>query len=123
MKSLLLLFATLTLANHGHAAAFSLERCQQTALSSQDQLHCLDLATREEDWRLNLAYRAARASIQPSRRKVLRDVQRLWIKYRDAKCGFYYHPQSGRGGLLDLQQCLLDETRQRRRELEALGSR
>ncbi|NRF27991.1 DUF1311 domain-containing protein [Vibrio coralliilyticus] len=72
------------------------------------------------DAELNVAYQQRMKLIQPYRRNDLRDVQQLWIRYRDGKCGLFYHKQSGFGGLLDAQQCMLDETLLRTAELKAL---
>ncbi|WP_318439095.1 lysozyme inhibitor LprI family protein [Photobacterium leiognathi] len=47
----------------------------------------------------------------------LRKTQRLWIQYRDAKCGMFYHSESGSGGLEDLNDCMIKETIQRTKEL------
>ncbi len=114
----LLLAALPALATPGPDPA--LTRCLETALATHDQLDCLRAAKAREDARLNRAYRAALARIEAERRPQLREVQRLWIRYRDARCRFFYHRYSGSSGLLDVEQCLLDETRRRADELERL---
>ncbi len=97
-----------------------LDRCFEAAPSTHDQLACLRAATAREDARLNRAYRDALARIEAFRRPRLREVQRLWIRYRDARCHFFYHEHSGSSGLLDVEQCLREETRRRADELERL---
>ena len=56
----------------------------------------------------------------PDKRLPLQDVQRLWIKYRDANCGF---AGSATGGTIDQVNgsgCVLDMTQTRAQELEDL---
>ncbi len=96
------------------------ERCQQSALSSADILGCMETELRRVDRLLNRRYRQAMAGIQPFRRDELRRVQRLWIRYRDARCGFFNHRESGSGGRLDEMQCRIDETARRAQELSEL---
>jgi len=86
------------------------DRCVQNAQSTADALACLDAEYRRQDEKLNAAYREARQRLQPFRRDTLRDVQRAWMAYRDAKCRFYRHKESGSGGALDAVQCLVDTT-------------
>ncbi len=104
----------------GVAAAGPYERCLETAGgATQPVLACMAQALKREDVRLNAAYRRMMAALPEPRRRALREVQRAWIRYRDLKCRFLYHPTSGSGGLQDQQQCLIDETRRRAGELEA----
>ena len=79
---------------------------------------CLEEELNREDKRLNTAYKKAKESIQPFRRESLKKVQLAWIAYRDAKCGFLHHKESGSSGSLDEQECLIKETMSRAKELE-----
>ncbi len=105
-----------------HAAKTSAiyQQCEQAALSEYDVLACIESETNRQDQRLNRNYHAAMQRIEAFRQADLRKIQRLWIKYRDAKCGFFYHRHSGSGGLVDASQCRMEETIQRADELEAL---
>ncbi len=94
------------------------EQCSRNAHGSADELACLDAEFRRQDACLNRIYKMVRAKIQPSRRKALRDLQRRWIAYRDAKCTFFNHETSGSGGVMDVAQCLVDETIERTVELQ-----
>ncbi len=96
------------------------ERCQQSAFSSADILGCMENELRRVDGLLNRYYRQAMDRIQPFRHDELRRMQRLWIRYRDARCGFFNNRESGSGGLLDEMQCRIDETARRARELSEL---
>ncbi len=81
---------------------------------------CIEQELKVQDKQLNIAYHKAKKSIQPFRVNALKEMQRAWIKYRDAKCGFFYHKQSGSGGVTDALQCTLDETIHRIKELKEL---
>ncbi len=101
-------------------APLSYEQCQRQAFSSADFRHCMQQELKRVDGLLNRYYRQAMKTLQPFRRPELRRVQRLWIAYRDARCGFFNHAESGSGGVLDELQCLIDETARRARELSEL---
>ena len=79
---------------------------------------CLEEELNREDKKLNTAYKKAKESIQPFRRESLKKVQLAWIAYRDAKCGFLHHKESGSSGSLDEQECLIKETMIRAKELK-----
>ncbi len=96
------------------------DRCMEEAMGTADVVACMEAEIGRQDRRLNENYRKAMKMLSKERRKVLRSVQRRWIRYRDAKCGFLYFSQSGSGGLEDMQQCLLIETIRRADELENL---
>jgi uncharacterized protein YecT (DUF1311 family) len=87
------------------------------ALSNADAIICIKQELNFQDKKLNQAYKKAINKVQPFRKKDLRDIQRMWIKYRDKKCSFYYHKESGSGGLSDMLECKLDETIKRTIEL------
>ena len=81
---------------------------------------CIEEELKHQDKKLNTAYREAKKSIQPFRLKSLRDIQKAWIKYRDKKCSFFHHKESGLGGVTDALQCELDMTIKRARELKKI---
>ena len=113
---LLLASATASPASPGPASS-GYSRCLQSALSSVAVLGCMNAELKRVDRQLNRNYRRAMGEIQPFRRDELRRMQRLWIRYRDARCGFFNHRESGSGGRLDEMQCRIDETARRAREL------
>jgi uncharacterized protein YecT (DUF1311 family) len=78
---------------------------------------CVADLTKTWDNRLNRAYKTVMARQDASRKTALRDVQRLWIKYRDANCGFY---AEGPGSISQVTaaECLRFMTKQRALELE-----
>lgn len=85
---------------------------------------CLDREWRYWDARLNAVYQnemakakamdAEMASIGatvPSQSDALREMQRAWIPYRDARCGFEYSQWGGgTGGGPAITACMMQET-------------
>jgi uncharacterized protein YecT (DUF1311 family) len=118
-------FATgaVLLALCGHASAAdnaALEKCMDSATTTFDMVTCNTKAAKVQDERLNRAYKTALAAQEGPRKQQLQDVQRLWIKYRDANCAF---AGSATGGSIDRVNgsgCVLDMTQTRAQELEDL---
>ncbi len=50
------------------------------------------------------------ATLDPERAARWWETQRVWRLYREWQCAFFRHPRSGSGGVVDAQQCVLDET-------------
>ncbi|PRA26702.1 lysozyme inhibitor LprI family protein [Pseudomonas poae] len=98
----------------------ALKKCMDTANTTADMVGCNVKETKVQDKRLNVAYKTALAAQQGARKQQLQDVQRLWIKYRDANCAF---AGSATGGTIDQVNgsgCVLDMTQTRAQELENL---
>ncbi len=83
-------------------------------------LDCMSAETARQDDRLNNAYKEILRELPPDRKRQLRDVQRLWIKYRDANCAFYADPAGGSIARINANECFLIETAGRAKELENL---
>ncbi len=81
---------------------------------------CIEKELKLQDKKLNTAYKQAKNKIQPFRVKSLQTVQRIWILYRDKKCNFFYHKESGSSGLTDALECKLHETVIRTKELNEI---
>ena len=94
--------------------------CSQNALDRLAYTRCQNAELEKEDIRLNQEYQSAIKRIQTFRHEDLKHMQNLWIKYRDAKCNFFYHKESGSGGQNDAMDCYIDMTQQRADELRAL---
>ncbi|MBB5209243.1 lysozyme inhibitor LprI family protein [Chiayiivirga flava] len=73
-----------------------------------------------QDAALNAAYAALRAALPAERRTQLQAVQRAWIAYRDANCGFYADPDGGTLARVSATECMLRETAARALELRTL---
>ncbi|MGH8744752.1 MAG: lysozyme inhibitor LprI family protein, partial [Burkholderiales bacterium] len=50
---------------------------------------CVEAKTKAWNERLNKAYKDLPQRLDAGQLGPLKDAQRLWIKYRDANCGFY----------------------------------
>ena len=115
--------AALLLAVCGTASAAdnaALKKCMDTANTTVDMVSCNAKEAKVQDKRLNTAYKTALAAQDGARKQQLQDVQRLWIKYRDANCAF---AGSATGGSIDQVNgsgCVLDMTQTRAQELEDL---
>ena len=92
------------------------EECMQMGPPNE----CIMAELEIRDKELNNAYKEAKKSIPAKSLKRLKEIQREWIVYRDMRCGFYYGPESGSGGLTDAMLCELDETIKRTDELKEL---
>lgn len=90
-------------------------RCRDQ--STAGIVQCVDALTKTWDGRLNRAYQTLMVQQDPKQKQALRDAQRLWIKYRDANCGFY---AGGPGTISQVKaaECLRVMTKQRTIELE-----
>ena len=94
------------------------EACMQHVMNEYDSIKCSEQELKRADMALNEAYQKAKEKIQKFRQKDLLKMQRAWIVYRDAKCGFLYHKESGSAGLGAASECMLDETLKRMVELK-----
>jgi len=93
------------------------ENCVRGSHDQQQFMQCLKEEIMQQDRRLNKNYRLAMHEIASDRKADLRKVQRIWIKYKSAKCSLYHHATSGSGGVMDELECLLRETVRRADEL------
>lgn len=113
----------LLLAVCGTAAADdnpALKKCMDGANTTAEMVGCNVKEAKVQDARLNKAYKIALAAQEGNRKDQLQDLQRLWIKYRDANCAF---AGSATGGTIDQVNgsgCVLDMTQARAQELEDL---
>ena len=114
---------TVLLALCGTASAAdnaALKKCMDGANTTLEMVSCNVKEAKVQDTRLNKAYKTALAAQKGSRKQQLQDVQRRWIKYRDANCAF---AGSATGGTIDQVNgtgCMLDMTQTRAQELENL---
>ena len=85
-----------------------------------NMLDCIAAETSRQDIRLNNAYKRTMASLNATRKKQLQEVQRLWIRYRDANCKFYADPDGGTIAAVNSNSCYMEATAVRATELENL---
>lgn len=79
---------------------------------------CMGTEYALQDRRLNVNYKALMARLSDERKKQLQEVQRLWLKYVETNCDFYYAPNSGTAAHMMANECLVKARAQRARELE-----
>ena len=84
-------------------------------------IDCINDEHAKQDKRLNAAYKQLGSQVSPEQKKQLLTAQRLWIKYRDANCAFYYDPDGGSLARINAAGCDLEMTTQRANELEYLA--
>jgi uncharacterized protein YecT (DUF1311 family) len=98
--------------------------------------HCLDssggvtTAMREcnaqelryQDGLLNRHYKALMSHLSPAKKAELKKTQRLWIKYRDANCGFYAGLTGGTMDIINAGGCHVEMTARRAEELDGFLS-
>jgi uncharacterized protein YecT (DUF1311 family) len=85
-----------------------------------NMLDCIAAETDRQDTRLNNAYKRTMASLNATRKKQLQEVQRIWIRYRDANCDFYADPNGGTIATVNSNSCYMEATAERATELENL---
>ena len=85
-----------------------------------DTIDCIGQELVHQDKRLNQNYQHLLKVLRPERKTELRDVQRLWLKYREANCNFYYDREGGSLARIMANQCMLDMLIERNQELEGL---
>lgn len=85
-----------------------------------NMLDCMGAEIKLQDVRLNKAYKAAMTAIEDDKTGQLQNVQRMWIKYRDANCGFVRRLTGGTLDSINAGSCVLQMTRTRAQELENL---
>ncbi len=95
--------------------------CMEKASETDAMLACIATETKAQDGRLNAAYKKLGAQLEPDRKKQLQAAQRLWVQYRDANCGFYADPDGGTNALVNSNDCVLQATASRARELDSLA--
>jgi uncharacterized protein YecT (DUF1311 family) len=81
-------------------------------------LDCIGKEAKLQDARLNKAYKELMPTLSAARKKELQEIQRLWIKYRDANSNFYADPDGGTMATVMSNQNFLSATAARAKELE-----
>lgn len=79
---------------------------------------CISTEIKQQDVRLNKAYKSLTTTLNSTRKKQLQQVQRAWIKYRDQNCDFYADPDGGSLARVNGGICLMETTASRATELE-----
>ncbi len=85
---------------------------------TQHMVECIDAEIKRQDARLNKAYKAVVADLNPERKKQLLGAQRAWLKFRDTNCDFYDDPEGGTTARVQAVDCVMTMTANRATELE-----
>jgi uncharacterized protein YecT (DUF1311 family) len=97
-------------------------RCMDSAGgTTSGMVDCISTEAKQQDVRLNKAYKELMATLSPERKKQLQEAQRAWIKFRDANCDFYYDPEGGSLARVSANDCMMSSTARRAKELESLN--
>ncbi|GAB3395305.1 lysozyme inhibitor LprI family protein [Azotobacter armeniacus] len=103
-------------ADDGYTPAYS--TCMDASGGvTANMVDCMAAETRIQDARLNQGYQAAMQALDAEHQARLRDVQRLWIKYRDANCSLHASFTGGTIDRINGASCVLDMTKTRADEL------
>lgn len=100
------------------AGTTTFENCIESANGIMpSMIECSNTELEKQDKRLNFNYKQAMKVAYD--KKLLRNIQRQWIKDRDKKC--VLEADSGQAGMLNHVECLRQFTEQRADELEFLA--
>ncbi|MET1079552.1 MAG: lysozyme inhibitor LprI family protein [Pseudomonas sp.] len=116
-------FAALPIGGHAddEEASTAYSHCMEAlGDTTAGMLDCIDDELKVQDNRLNAAYQAVGKTLEPARKTQLRDIQRLWLQYRDASCAFYEGATGGSVDSIISASCVLETTQRRARELEGM---
>lgn len=91
---------------------------EKTGDTTVGMIDCMMAETKRQDVQLNKAYKALMADLPASRKTQLQEIQRMWMKYRDANCSFYFDPEGGTQARVSANECVMNTTAERARELE-----
>ncbi|WP_213881875.1 lysozyme inhibitor LprI family protein [Pseudomonas sp. dw_358] len=113
-------FATLTqaAAPSGYSPAY--DSCISAVSTTRGMIDCAAAETRLQDARLNANYQSGIKALDAGQRTAMRDVQRLWIRFRDADCALAGSLTGGSIDHVNAQMCLLQATKAR---ADLLGER
>ncbi len=82
-------------------------------------IECIGAEYKQQDERLNKAYKTLMSEVSPERQKQLKTAQRAWISFRDANCAFYDDPEGGTLARISANDCMMTTTAKRATELES----
>ena len=83
---------------------------------------CSSQELKYQDKLLNKNYKGAMKRLDKDKQNELKKIQKLWMKYRDARCNFQFGLTGGTIDLIMGDECLVDMTAQRAKELEGINN-
>lgn len=103
------------------SALFAGEACNPDSLSNPDLITCGQQSFEKVDAVLNEQYRKALTSLIPSEQNHLKDVQKQWVRFKEAYCEELYQATlPGAEAPIERLGCLVQTTNARMGELIAL---
>ena len=96
------------------------DECMQKDSSTAGMVGCINAEVAVQDKILNENYKKAMSVLNEENKKILKDIQRKWVAYKEAKCAFY--PPQGTIHRLDAADCYLQMTKERAAELAYVAS-
>lgn len=81
-------------------------------------VECMSAEFGRQDKLLNQTYKKLLAQLSPVQAKKLQDAQRLWVRYTESNCAFYYDPDGGASARQSANQCAIDARASRTKELD-----
>ncbi|MFT2188332.1 MULTISPECIES: lysozyme inhibitor LprI family protein [Pseudomonas] len=115
--SLSLVFSLHASAQENYSAEYAMCVDKSEGITS-NLSDCSNEELTKQNERLNKYYKVAMANLAADKKTQLRDVQRVWIKYRDSNCGMYYTLSGGSMDVLNGVGCELSMTQERADELQ-----
>ncbi|MFG0407761.1 lysozyme inhibitor LprI family protein [Pseudomonas sp. FYR_11] len=97
-------------------------QCMDKASSTVAMSECIGAETQVQDQRLNRVYKQLMGKLDAGQQKILLDVQRKWLAYRDGNCQFHVQASGGTMAQLEGGTCMMSMTRDRAAELERVLS-
>ena len=97
-----------------------IDECMQKDSSTAGMIQCINAEFAIQDKILNENYKKVMGVLTEENQKILKDVQRKWVAYKEAKCAFY--PKQGTIHRLDAADCYLQMTKERATELADIVS-
>lgn len=96
------------------------DECMQKDSSTAGMVGCINAEVAVQDKILNENYKKAMSVLNEENKKILKDIQRKWVAYKEAKCAFY--PPQGTIYLVIAADCYLQMTKERAAELAYVAS-
>ena len=92
------------------------DECMQKDSSTAGMIQCIDAEFAIQNKLLNQNYKKAMSVLNDENKKKLKDIQRKWVAYKEAKCPFV--PPMGTLYAVTAADCYLQMTKERIGELE-----
>lgn len=91
---------------------------EQSGGTTPAMIECMGAEAKRQDKRLNDVYKKLMNELKPERKGQLQEAQRIWLKYMEANCAFYFDPDGGTVAQLAANECPVLAKAVRANELE-----